>query len=156
MKFRKLFATLIVVSFLALITGCTTLPSAETMKSEVANFQLPKLPDDNKGLVYVVRPSSLGGFVKFNVFIDNQEDASEVGHTRGTEFIYFSISPGSRTIDSKAENWAEAKIVVQPGDIIFLQQDASMVIIMARHSIYKIDADQGKYLVKTLTLGTIK
>lgn len=152
--FKKfLFFGLLVGS--ALITGCASLPSPEVMKAETATYQLPKLPEQGKAIVYVVRPSSVGGLIRFNVFVDDQEASSEMGYTRGSQYIYFSLPPGEHKIYSKAENWAETLVSAKAGDIIFIQQDASMGIIMARNNIFKLEDYQGKYHVKTLTVGTI-
>ncbi len=153
-----MFKKFLFVGFLfgsALVTGCANLPSPEAMKAETATYQLPKLPEQGKAIVYVVRPSSLGGIIRFNVFVDDQEASSEMGYTRGSEYIYFSIPPGDHKIYSKAENWAETLVAAKAGDIIFIQQDASMGIIMARNNIFKIEDYQGKYHVKTLNVGTI-
>jgi len=107
------------------------------MRNEVASFTLPKLPEEDKAVVYMVRPSGLGGLVRFNVFVDDQE------------------APVSRKIHSKAENWAERVVVAKAGDIIFIEQEPGMGIIMARNSLKSIDEVTGKYHVKTLTLGTL-
>jgi hypothetical protein len=140
---------------LAGMTGCASLPSPEVMKAETATFQLPKAPDAGKAIVYVVRPSAMGTLVRFNVFVDDQEAASEMGYTRGNQYIYFNVAPGPHKIYSKAENWAEAQFSANAGDIIFVEQEASMGFVMARNSIAKIDALPGKYHVKKLQLGTI-
>ncbi|MBI5275905.1 MAG: DUF2846 domain-containing protein [Burkholderiales bacterium] len=125
------------------------------MKAEIATFQLPKTPEPGKALVYVVRPSSLGTLIRFNVFVDDQEAASEMGYTRGSQYIYFHVTPGKHRILSKAENWAEAEITANAGDVIFIQQEPAMGVIMARNSISRVDDIQGKYFVKKLELGTI-
>lgn len=135
--------------------GCASLPSADKMKAEVAQYQLPKLPEPGKAIVYVVRPSSLGGFVRFNVFVDNQEPNSEMGYTRANQYIYFNLMPGDHKILSKAENWAETNVTANAGDIIYIQQEPSMGIIMARNSIFKLQDYEGKYHVKTISMGTI-
>ena len=153
-----MFKKLLLVGLLigsALITGCASLPSPEAMKAETATYQLPKLPEQGKAIVYVVRPSSVGGLIRFNVFVDDQEASSEMGYTRGSQYIYFSLLPGEHKIYSKAENWAETLVSAKAGDIIFIQQDASMGILMARNNIFKVEDYQGKYHVKTLTVGTI-
>ena len=67
------------------LSGCASLPSPEKMKAEVLEYQLPKLPEEGKAIVYVVRPSSLGGLIRFNVFGDNQEPESEMGYTRSSK-----------------------------------------------------------------------
>ena len=139
----------------AVITGCASLPSPEVMKAETATYQLPKLPEQGKAIVYVVRPSSVGSLIRFNVFVDDQEAASEMGFTRGSQYIYFNLLPGEHKIYSKAENWAETLVSAKAGDIIFIQQEASMGILMARNNLFKVEDYQGKYHVKTLTVGAI-
>lgn len=155
MQQRRHFITLVSAVALAALTGCATLPSPEAMKAETASFQLPKLPDAGKAMVYVVRPSGPGGLIRFNVFVDDQEAASEMGFTRGSQYIYFHVTPGDHKIYSKAENWAEAQISAKAGEVVFIQQEPSMGVIMARNSITKIEELPGKYHVKKLELGTI-
>jgi hypothetical protein len=150
-QFFPVFASLLILS----VIGCVSLPKPEEMQAEVETFTLPKMPEPGKAIVYVVRPSSAGAIIRFNVFIDDHEDTSEMGFTRGSQYIYFNLMPGEHTILSKAENWAEAKITAKAGDIIYVEQDPSMGIIMARNSL-RIPPDyEGKYQVKHLTLGTI-
>jgi len=155
MQKRRTFVAIVSAVALAALTGCASLPSPEVMRAETASFQLPKLPEAGKAMVYVVRPSGPGGLIRFNVFVDNQEAASEMGYTRGSQYIYFQVTPGEHKIYSKAENWAEAQISAQAGEVIFIQQEPSMGIIMARNSITKIEELPGKYHVKKLELGTI-
>ena len=140
---------------LALLSGCATLPSPEQMKAEVADYQLPKKPDADKALVYVVRPSGLGGLIRFNVFLNDQEAGSEMGYTRASEYIHFHVPAGSHRIFSKAENWAEIQVSARAGDIMFIRQDPTLGIIMARNNIVLVEDYEGKYHVKTLKLGTI-
>jgi len=86
---------LILVGLLAgfsLLTGCASMPSPEAMKAATASYQLPKLPEPNKAIVYVVRPSPLGGLIRFNVFVDDQEAQSEMGYTKSSQYIYFNVS----------------------------------------------------------------
>jgi hypothetical protein len=137
------------------MTGCATLPSPEVMRAETQSYSVPRLPEKDKAIVYVVRPSPLGTLVRFNVFLDDQEANSEMGFTRGTQYIYFSVNPGKHKIYSKAENWAETDVDAKSGDIIFIQQEPTIGVIMARNNLFKIDELQGKYNVKTLTPGTI-
>jgi Protein of unknown function (DUF2846) len=152
---RKALGWLLCAGALSVMAGCASLPTPEAMKAETATFKLPKTPAAGKAMVYVVRPSSLGGLVRFNVFVNDQEAASEMGFTRGSQYIYFSVPPGDHKIYSKAENWAEANVSVKAGDIVFLHQDPAMGIIMSRNNLLKLEDYQGKYHVKTLELGTI-
>ena len=137
------------------LSGCATVPSPEAMRAATSSYQLPQLPEAGKAIVYVVRPNGLGGFIRFNVFIDDQEPSSEMGYTRASQYIYFNLTPGEHKIYSKAENWAETLVTAKAGDIIFIQQEPSTGILMARNKTFKLDDYEGKYHVKTLTMGTI-
>lgn len=155
MQIQRSVATFCIASAFAALTGCASLPSPEVMKAETATYQLPKLPEQDKAIVYVVRPSGLGGLIRFNVFVDDQEASSEMGYTRSKQYIYFSLPPGEHKIYSKAENWAETLVSASAGDIIFIQQEPTMGVVMARNNIFKLEDYQGKYHVKTLKVGTI-
>jgi hypothetical protein len=155
MRFIRSITGALALVALVLATGCASLPSPEAMKAETANFQLPKLPDSGKAIVYVVRPSSLGGLIRFNVFVDDQEAASEMGFTGASQYIYFQVAPGDHKIYSKAENWAELQLSAKAGDIFFIEQEPTMGIIMARNSLTKIEEVPGKYHVKKLAVGTV-
>jgi hypothetical protein len=155
MQFVRSFVSALALGVLVLATGCASLPSPEAMKAETATFQLPKLPDAGKAIVYVVRPSGLGGLVRFNVFVDDQEAPSEMGYTRASQYIYFQVTPGEHKIYSKAENWAELQLSAKAGDIFFIQQEPTMGFIMARNNLSKLEEVPGKYHVKTLTVGTL-
>jgi hypothetical protein len=155
MTLKQLCSRFLALLAIAVLAGCATPPSADQMKAQIAGFELPKKPDPGKAMVYVVRPSGLGGLIRFNVFVDDQEAASEMGFTRGSQYIYFHVTPGEHKIFSKAENWADVTISANAGDIVFVHQDPSMGILMARNSVAKIEEVEGKYYVKTLTPGTI-
>ena len=146
---------LLLVAVLLSSVGCATLPPPQKMKEEVATYELPKTPEEGKAIAYVVRPSSLGTLIRFNVFVDDKEAESEMGYTRGSQYIYFNLEPGEHQILSKAENWAETNVTANAGDIIFIQQEPSMGIVMARNSLFKLQDYEGKYHVKNSTLGTI-
>jgi len=151
----KRILQLVAIVSAVIMTGCASLPSPDEMKADIQNFTLPKLPQDGKAIVYVVRPTSLGKLIKFNVFVDDKEPKSEMGYTRGNQYIYFNVSPGKHQILSKAENWAEVDFKANAGDIIFIQQNPEMGLVMARNSILQIQDLEGKYHVKHLKLGTV-
>jgi hypothetical protein len=152
----KSFCRVFVVLNTLLLVGCSSLPPVEEMKKEASGFKLPKTPVAGKAAVYVVRPSSLGSMVRFNVFIDGEEPEREVGFTRGSQYIHFDLEPGNHKILSKAENWATQNVSAKPGDILFIKQDPSMGFIMARNELVEIPEYEGKYHVKTLEPGTMK
>jgi hypothetical protein len=150
---KSMFVILVVASFLAV--GCASGPTPEAMQADVAGYTLPKLPEPGKAVVYVIRPSSVGMAIRFNVFVDDKEVNSEMGFTRGSQYIYFNLMPGEHTILSKAENWAEVAVSAKENDIIFIQQNARMGVIMARNELVLPPDYEGKYQVKRLKLGTI-
>ena len=154
MKSRRHVLALAIAAAVAL-GGCASLPSPEEMKAEVANYQLPKMPDPARAMVYVVRPSAAGTLIRFNVFLNDQQDASEMGYTRGSQYIYFLVPPGDHKLYSKAENWAELAITAKAGEVIFVQQEPSMGFIMARNSMTRLDDTTGRWHVKKLEAGTI-
>ena len=151
----KTTVIVLVVLVALFFTACATLPPPAQMREEVADFELPQLPEDGKAIVYIIRPSRVGLVVGFRVFIDDKKPESEMGYTIGGQYIYFNLEPGDHQILSKAENWAEINLTAAPGDIIFIQQDPSMGIIAARNSLFKIQDYEGKYYVKNLALGII-
>lgn len=150
------FKSCVIFFALLLFWGCASLPQPEEMKAQAANYQLPKLPDEGKALVYVVRPSTDYGFAILHVYIDNKEPASEVGNTKGSQYISFNITPGFHTILSKGENWSEIKVSAKAGDIIFIKQETAMPIFSgARNKLLSLQDYEGKYYLKTLSLNTV-
>ena len=156
---RALLTTTIVAVSIA-ITGCASLaflapPTPDEMKRAAEGYVLPQMPEEGKSIVYVVRPGSVGALVRFKIFIDDREDESQMGLTRGSQYIYFNLEPGGHKILSKAENWSEVFVDASPGEVIFIRQDAQMGVFIARNSIYLIPEYEGKYHVKMSKLGTI-
>lgn len=153
---KNILLALCAAASLALVSGCASTPPPETMQQKVEGYQLPKLPEEGKAVVYVVRPALAGKIVSFNVFVDDKEEGSEMGFTKGRQYIYFNLLPGTHKIYSKAENWAEIEVTAKAGEILFIQQEPSFGVVMARNSLQRIEEEyQGKYHVKTLRLGTI-
>lgn len=152
--YGKLLMALLVM---ALITGCAAqAPSTANMQADLQGYSLPQQPEEDQGLVYVVRPEMIGTLVRFNVFVDNQAPESEVGYTRGSQHIYFPVEPGQHTIFSKAENWASIDIDVAPGNTVFVRQHPKMGFVMARNNLSLMDELEGQYFVKETSLGTLE
>ena len=146
---------LIAVMALLFASSCATV-SLEQMKSETKGYSLPFKPKKDNAIVYVVRPSMVGTLIRFNVFLDDKQDSSEMGYTRGNEYVYFYVTPGSHTIMSKAENWADVTIDAKSGDQIFIKQNPTMGFIMARNNLQKLPETEGKFYIKKASMGTIK
>jgi hypothetical protein len=150
----KLKGIVLVLAALLAI-NCASLPTKEKMQAEVASYELPAKADKAKALIYVVRPSSAGALIAFNVFLDNTESTSEMGYNRGSGYIYFYAKPGMHNIFSKAENTAELELNTVAGGVYFIRQDVEMGLIMARNSLVVIDELEGKYHMKNTSVGTI-
>jgi hypothetical protein len=97
----------------------------------------------------------MGTAVRFNVFLDDQDPASEMGYNRGGQYIYFSTTPGPHKIFSVAENTPELAFDIKPGEVIYIQQKVYPGVIMARNDLSILPATEGQWRVKTLSLGTI-
>jgi len=153
-KMKFFYQFLSFISFLFLL-GCAPTLTEEKIRKEAAEFKLPKEPAKGKAIIYVVRPSFLGGFIRFNTFVDNNDPKSEVGYTRGGQYIHFDITPGNHTILSQAENLAKLDLTAKAGDVLFVMQEPTMGFIMSRNTLSEIPEFLGKYYVKNLTLGTL-
>lgn len=147
--------SLVIAAVTMFALNCASLPTKEKMQAEVAGYELPAKPDKAKALIFIVRPSSAGALIAFNVFLDNTESASEMGYNRGSGFIYFYAKPGMHKIFSKAENTADLELNTVAGGVYFIRQDVEMGLIMARNSLVGIDELEGKYHMKNTSVGTI-
>ena len=107
---------------------------------------------DHNGLMWF---GSAGGLVRFNVFLDDREDASEMGYNRGNQYIYFYVEPGKHTISSKAENWADLSFEVRAGEVVFIKQEVEVGMLMARNNLVLLGDTEGRYLVKDASLGSV-
>lgn len=145
---------------LFMFLGCAGMPQPDEMKAQVAGYQLPRLPDEGKAIVYVVNPStfakhaSKSGYM-FPVYLDNHDPQSEVGATLGQQYTYFNVTPGEHKIFTKAGNWAEMNVSAKAGDIIFLQQEPYMGLTTLNIRLLKLEDYEGKYYVKNLPQGKI-
>ena len=147
--------TIGIVAAFAILSACATLPSPEVMKAETASYQLPKLPEQEKALIYVVRPSGAAGLISFAVYLGDQELQSEMGYTRSIQHVHFNVAPGEHRVYSHAENWADVQVSAKPGEVIFIKQEPIFGILFARNNLSVIDELEGKFHVKNTTRGTI-
>lgn len=147
---------LFLLSMMAFLSACSTLPSSEEMQKQTKNYQLPLKEEKGLARVFVVRPSSIGALIKFNIHLDSKDEAAEMGYTKGNQHIYFYLSPGKHTLYSDAENWAELTVNAKANEEIYLLQEPEMGWWMARNNVYIIDELRGKYLLMTTSLGEIK
>ena len=156
MKFNnkkiKLLRNIVFFFGVLVMAGCSIqLPSQDSLISQTADFQLPKLPEEGQAVMYVVRLTELGNAVRMSVYLDDVE----VGYTKGKQYIYFELPLGKHIITSKSENVSKINISAKNKEIIFLQQEVLVGTAFARNNLKRIEALAGKYYVKKLELGKI-
>lgn len=143
------------VSILLFISGCATvsLPPADKMKAELSGYSLPLNPDNENGVVFIVRPGIGAPAVSFDVYLDSKEKSKMIGFNGPDEYLFVPLKPGKYTIYSKAENWAEIELNIEANQWVFLKQTPKIGILFARNDLSKIDDLSGKYFVKNLKVG---
>jgi hypothetical protein len=149
----KSLVNILLLPLLLLIYSCAPL-SHEQMMKDSQDYVLPQQPKENVGLVYVVRPSFLGTAVRFNLFVNDPETPEmEAGYTRGGQYIYFYIAPGTYTLLSVAENTAKGTLTVEPNKIYYIEQIPGMGFLFARNQLKLLDEVEGKYRLKKCDHG---
>lgn len=144
-----------ILLFPLLLTGCYTQTSVKDMIKDTESYQPPYIATPEKGLIYVVRPSSFYGIFKYNVFLDGKSDSNKIGYTRGNQYIYTYVDPGQHTITSTAENTASLTLDISAGETLYLSQDATFGFLFGRNNLNKINPVEGKYYIKHSQLGTL-
>jgi len=155
MKLR--WGNILLLFLLTLMLCSCAAVTREQMLKDTQDFLLPQPAKENSALIYVVRPSGIGGIVRFNLFVnDPKKENMEAGFTRGGKYIYFYLAPGDYTLYSVAENTADGKISVEANKIYYIQQVPSMGFLFARNQLKVLDEVEGKYSLKKCELGEIK
>ncbi|MFP5386064.1 MAG: hypothetical protein ACLGHN_08305 [Bacteriovoracia bacterium] len=136
------------------LVSCSSV-SRKQMTEEINGYSLPHKPERGEAIVYVLRPSFLGSLIRFNVYLGDKEDESEMGWNRGSQYIYFFVKPGKHKLYSVAENTAEYEFEAKEGEAVFVEQETNFGIIMARNQLNHLDKTAGTYYVKKLRKGNI-
>lgn len=138
-----------------LLTGCYPGVTTQQMIKDTEGYQLPIKAPADQGLIYVVRPSSLYGIFKYNIYLDGREDNAWIGYNRGYQYVYFMVKPGTHTLASQAENWDEITFDIHSGQTIYFIQESSWGFLFGQHELKKLNPVEGKYYIKHAKLGTI-
>jgi len=93
----------LLVAVLSLLSGCA---SSMMIRSETV-----LVPGPDYAVVNFLRPSSLGGAIKFGIW--DKEDL--VGILTPKNYIQYKASPGEHIFMTRAENWAVIKATVEAG-----------------------------------------
>ena len=143
-KFIHLF---IIPAAIFFLTGCSAVKEA-TQDLDARAKQLT--PPAGKSIVYVVRPSSLGSAVGFEVFIDSKY----IGTTGGSRFIYAIVSPGKHIIKSSAENDSYLSLNAAADSMYYVRQNISMGFLKARNELELLNAIEGHLGVTECSLSS--
>ena len=87
------------------------------------------IPTD-KARIYLIRTGNFGGFVKFNTFLDNQDN--KIGEVGPKSYICFDIPTGEHKVIVKAETERFYTINAQAGKIYYLRLVPKMGMNKAR------------------------
>jgi hypothetical protein len=126
-----------------LLAGCATVPMASLeMDSSAKTFT----PPDGKANIYVVRASSFGGAISFQVIVDGKV----VGSVAPATYYLVVADPGSHSIAATSnENSAKAKFDAEAGRNYFFEIEATFGLMTARASLNQIqDEEKGKQMVQ--------
>lgn len=127
---KKIFLALIVI----MITSCA---STKQYKKFTDKEPIPT----EKARIYLLRTGNFGGFVKFNTFLDNQEN--KIGEVGPKSFICFDVPPGEHKIVIKAETERFYTINAQPGKVYYLRLIPKMGVNYARVNFEILDEAEG-------------
>lgn len=146
-------------STLLLATACGGLPlepASSVQTDPIAGYVLPRTPGAGRSLVYVIRPLPSARPERFEVFVDRQARAAEVGSTLGREYIWFEAAPGHHTVYSKGGNLASIRFEARAGDVVYLEQRAEPGVVRPSSTLRRIDAATAQYQLRYhASLGTL-
>lgn len=128
---------IILVSVILILTSCSTQKNAINVDDPNKRLTAP----ENKALVYIVRPQTLGFLINFKVFCDGEF----IGATKGKTYIYTVVEPGEHTFLSKAENKREIHLVLEANKTYFFEQLPRMGYgIKARNKFIQLEENEGR------------
>jgi Protein of unknown function (DUF2846) len=109
-------------------------------------FEVPA----DKARVYVVRASSVGTAILFQVTVDDRIIGSLPVHT----FLVADLTPGAHSVTALAgENESSVALSAEAGKAYFLRVGPRPGWIQSRVAIYEIDATEGQRVVNGASLA---
>jgi len=101
-------------------------------------------PTETHALVYIVRPQSLGGFVRFWAYADEVFMAV----TRGESYSFALVPEGERLFWSRGETITTLRKTVKAGETYYLRQEVNMGAAMARVRLIPVSEAEGEKAIK--------
>jgi len=104
-------------------------------------------PPTGKALVYIVRPSTFGFLLSFVITCDKKT----VGVTKGKNFLYTILDPGTHLFESKSETATEMHLEVEAGKTYFIEQ--LMTFKVAKRRLVLVEENKGRRKLSGCTLS---
>jgi len=119
--------------------GCPAVTTKHNATTDKTQHPTPEAPAD-KALIYVVRPTGMGGKVQTKLAVNGRW----VGINRGNNYFFFTLDPGEYALCSVAENKSVMSLKVEAGKTYYLQQKIAMGFMKARTKLVALDEAEGK------------
>lgn len=142
---RKLMAAVALTAVL-LMSGCASVPMAGKNADAKAKQFAPS--QSGTANLYIYRNEIIGSAIKMPVLIDGMD----VGDTVAKAYIFKTLSPGSHTIISKAENDSSLTVDMQAGQNYFVWQEVKMGVLYARSKLHLVTEATGEAGVRECDL----
>jgi hypothetical protein len=131
-KYGFRFTLVLLAAVLTVLSGCA---SSMMIRSETV-----LVPGPNYAVVNFLRPSSLGGAIKFGIW--DKENA--VGILTPKNYIQYKASPGEHIFMARAENWSVIKATVDAGKTYYILAAPRMGVWKARVGMEVLRPDDPK------------
>lgn len=139
LNFNLLFFVIALALTLGSCKSVAKLPGTDTPIT--GKIALQKLqPPEGKALVYIIRNKSMGMVTKLHLDIDRKV----IGQTKGKQFLYTFLEPGSHLIVSRGENVSELPIKLEAGKTYFIQQKPKMGLFSIRSKLTRMEEEEAK------------
>jgi hypothetical protein len=99
---------------------------------------------EEAALVYVFRPSMMGGAIKTWTFVDDEL----LGVTRGKGYTFGHVPAGTHVVWSKAENTSAMEVTLEAGETYYFQNVPVPGFGKARVKLIQIDEQDAKKFLK--------
>ncbi|MFN0035983.1 MAG: DUF2846 domain-containing protein [Saprospiraceae bacterium] len=128
-----------------LIVGCKPTQLSQSELEGIRNLQ----PPVGKSLIYIVRPSLVGGAISTRLTCDGKK----LGSTHSRQFVYAIVSPGWHRLVSHEEPVNEIVLFTEPGKAYFVQQRVKMGMVMAQFDLIGVKEEEGRAMLNRCKLS---
>ncbi len=132
----RIFSKLaMVVTVATIIVGC-----APTIQFVPFPDQMKQIEDPDKARIYVVRPTTFGGFISMKI----NDGEKLIGKTGPNGYLCWEREPGRMLLVGKSENTDKFPLMVEKGISYYIQQHVRMGLVIARNKLSLLTEEDGK------------